>query len=525
MSSPPAPKPQKTTSVTVNVADCGDEDAAPDYYSPPPPRTPPLRTDMTEKQGKLGAVLLPPAGWDSVDLSRFPASTPLSRDRQSAAAPALLLGSGRQLPRVPLSFGPERARTGRGRPGPFSLLQSIWANNKAPFLIILSQLFGALMNLLARLLELEGEGEGGGMHPMQLLFLRMVISVAGSTAYIWWARIPHGVLGRADVRWLLAARGVCGFFGIYGMWYSAMYLPLAEATVITFLSPNIAGYMCHVLIHDPFTRKEQLASFLALAGVVLITRPDSLFSGGGAGKVEAAVVVEGVANATAAAAAGGPSLDHVPTSAERLGAIGMGLLGMLGGAGAITSLRWIGPRAHPLISTNYFSLVALAVTTTTLTLAPALDYGQPELRVVLPGSVRQWVFVLLVVACGVILQVCTAVGLAVERSNRATAMIYTHMLFAAGFDYFVFGHSMGAVSAVGAVVIVGSALWVALTKGEGEGKGALGLGGGERGRDVEGGRGGGGGGGEDGGVESESVPMLDDVDIDDGQDLVLDRFK
>jgi drug/metabolite transporter (DMT)-like permease len=56
------------------------------------------------------------------------------------------------------------------------------------------------------------------------------------------------------------------------MWYSMMYLPLAEATVITFLAPSVAGYLCHLVLKDPFTRKEQLGSFVALAGVILIAQ-------------------------------------------------------------------------------------------------------------------------------------------------------------------------------------------------------------------------------------------------------------
>ena len=52
------------------------------------------------------------------------------------------------------------------------------------------------------------------------------------------------------------ARGLSGFFGIYGMWYSVRYLPLAEATVLSFLAPNVAGYLCARLLGDPFTRRE-----------------------------------------------------------------------------------------------------------------------------------------------------------------------------------------------------------------------------------------------------------------------------
>ncbi|KAI2617457.1 hypothetical protein GGR54DRAFT_607789 [Hypoxylon sp. NC1633] len=343
--------------------------------------------------------------------------------------------------------------------------KSTWAKHKAPLLMFTSQLFGALMNLSARLLEVEEDG----IHPIRILFVRMAVTAIGSSLYIWRKKIPHGILGPKDVRWLLVLRGFCGFFGIFGVWYSIKYIPLAEATVITFLAPNIAGFLCHILIHDPFTRKEQIASFVALGGVVLITRPVSLFSGISSPPSTAGeIAVEMVTNATAILEeeTSYPGSENATTSAERLTAIGVALLGVLGAAGAITVLRCIGKRAHPLISVNYFSMWSTFVATMILAFAPVLEYGQPDLRLDLSYSIRQWAFLLVIAACGLTMQVLMTWGLASEKSHRATAMIYTNMLFAAGFDRWIFGNSMGWMSVAGCGLIVGSALWVALTRKE-----------------------------------------------------------
>lgn len=43
-------------------------------------------------------------------------------------------------------------------------------------------------------------------------------------------------------------------------------------------------------------------------------------------------------------------------------------------------------------------------------------------------------------------------------------MVYTHMIFAAGFDRWVFGHHMGVVSLLGCGLILGGAMWAALGK-------------------------------------------------------------
>ncbi|KAK7757512.1 hypothetical protein SLS62_000527 [Diatrype stigma] len=412
---------------------------------------------------------------------------------------------GRRTPVSIRSFSPGPVPRNEDR-GLWCSLKSIWQKNRAPLLVFLSQMFGAIMNLAARLLELED----GGMHPMQVLFTRMILTVVACGFYMWRKGIPDGPLGPKNVRWLLVARGLTGFFGIYGMWYSVMYLPLAEATVISFLAPNLAGYLCHMFIHDPFTRTEQLASFVALGGVVLITRPVSLFSGAAVDAASASASAAGAGaravttafNATAVAQSTRPSLEHVATSAERLTAIGVALLGVLGSAGAILSLRWIGPRAHPLHAVNYFSAWCAIVSATALGLAPLADYDQPYLRFEPPHSLRQWGLLLCIGVSGFATQFLLTAGLSGESSNRATAMLYTNMLFAAGFDRWIFGHRMGWMSLAGCGFILGSAMWVALMKKEG---GPISI---DGGLDVEGGT------REENETGMEGVPILRNIDVD-----------
>ncbi|KAI0202621.1 hypothetical protein F4808DRAFT_68011 [Astrocystis sublimbata] len=357
-----------------------------------------------------------------------------------------------------------------GRPFSRTWCASQWQRHRAPFFVFGAQFFGALMNLFARLLELADDG--AKLHPMQLLLWRMLLTTLACSTYIVWKRIPHGLLGAPEVRKLLVPRGLSGFFGIYGVWYSIQYLPLAEATVITFLAPLLAGYWCHLFLRDPYTRTEQLASFLALGGVVLITRPTSLFSSAGEDDGPVRKAIEAIANATITAteatSSSSTTVDpHSPTTAERIGAIGVALLGVLGTSVAFTTLRAIGSRAHTLISVNYFSVACLAISASALSLSPYLDIGQPDMRLAMPSSLHQWALVLVITLCGFATQVLITKGLTAERSNRATAMTYTQMLFAAGFDRFVWGTTMGWVSATGCAMIIAGAVWVAAGKNAG----------------------------------------------------------
>jgi drug/metabolite transporter (DMT)-like permease len=400
-----------------------------------------------------------------------------------------------------------------------------WERNRGVVLVAVAQLFGALMNLAARLLELEA-----GMHPLQILFVRMSMTTVLSCLYMWWNKVPDFPLGAKGIRGVLVVRGVSGFvsatlsccwprlyinpisrqtptnspqFGIYGMWYSMMYLPLAEATVITFLAPMLAGYICHVLLKDPFTRREQLASLLALAGVVLIARPTSLFGTTTPDPTPNPSPQDQTNSTTTPTphSSATTSDDDVPPT-QRLLAILVALLGVLGAAGAYTTIRYIGKRAHALITVTYFSVWSTLVSTTALLLFPLLGIGQAEPPIIsfaglLPGSAYEWFLLVALGLCGFVMQFMLTSGIGGERSNRATAMVYTHMLFAAGFDRWVFGHRMGVVSVVGCGLVVGSAVWAALRRkvgGDGEGRKEVG------GGDVE--RGSGSGRGEEG------VPML-----------------
>ena len=101
-----------------------------------------------------------------------------------------------------LSRLPSAAPDG-GRPQ--GVLGRLWSKHRGVILVAVAQLFGALMNVSARLLE------AGHMHPLQILFLRMTMTTVFSCLYMWWYRIPDFPFGARGVRLVLIARGVSGF--------------------------------------------------------------------------------------------------------------------------------------------------------------------------------------------------------------------------------------------------------------------------------------------------------------------------
>ncbi|KAI4109651.1 MAG: hypothetical protein LQ339_001764 [Xanthoria mediterranea] len=322
---------------------------------------------------------------------------------------------------------------------------ALWLANKGLLLVLVSQLFGALMNVTTRLLETSGNP----LNTFQVMFARMGITSLLCTSYMWWAQVEHFPLGQKDVRKLLMARGFGGFFG-----HSLQYLPLAEATVITFLAPIVACWACSILIHEPFTRSEQIAGLVSLVGVILIARPTSFFSPD-AGETPIATATGDVLPATNATTHSQLTItDHI-TSGQRLLAVGVALIGVLGAASAYTTIRMIGQRAHPLISVNYFAAWTTFVATAVLLFVPGMDFQ-------LPSGVKQWSYLVFLGVCGFVMQILLTAGLSYEKSSRATNMVYTNMLFALAFDKLVFDTTMGSMSILGSSLILGSALYIAV---------------------------------------------------------------
>lgn len=292
----------------------------------------------------------------------------------------------------------------------------------------------------------------------------MSITVIASYLYMWYAKVPNP-FGTRPVLGLLIMRAVCGFFGVYGLYYSVQYMALSEATVLTFLAPILSCYASSFLIPgETFTRKQQFAGLVSLLGVVLIARP---FSSSGAPGQEPL-----------------PPPDQVgdmgePNSADTYHhflAIGAALMGVLGASFAYVAIRMIGPRAHPLVSVTYFSAWTMIISTVALVAIPSVPFR-------FPGNLIEWTLLLGLGVCGFILQFLLTAGLsyvpppppgrsprAAAKSSghgsRATFMLYTQMLFALFYDKVIWGSILSPLSWAGSGLILGCAIYVAVVRDE-----------------------------------------------------------
>ncbi|KAH7030519.1 hypothetical protein B0J12DRAFT_318277 [Macrophomina phaseolina] len=349
-----------------------------------------------------------------------------------------------------LSYSAEKGpATWRGR------LKAYWSRNKGLALVLISQFFGVCMNVSTRILEIEGNN-GHGYHPFQVLFARMSITLAFALLYVWWQKVEHAPFGQKEVRWLLALRGFGGFFGVFGMYYSLLYLPLSDATVITFLAPSLACFACSLLINEPFTRMEQVAALISLIGVVLIARPTFLFSTPDPQEPN----TDPSDGSTTSPTSGAGDYNTV-TPEQRALAVAVALLGVLGAATAYTTLRWIGKRAHALISVSWFAAWCTLVSVIAMASIPSIPFA-------FPTSLYDWGLLFFLGTCGFVMQFLLAAGLQQEKSSRATNMVYCQMLFALAGDKLIFGTTPDAWGWAGSSLILGSAIYVAVRKEQGK---------------------------------------------------------
>lgn len=230
--------------------------------------------------------------------------------------------------------------------------------------------------------------------------------------------------------------------------------------MITFLAPIVATFACSLIpsLNEPFTSTNLFASLFSLAGVILIARPASLFhSDGGHDDL---VPPEQLPRAIPPSGDTGPAV----TPHQRLVAVLVALIGVLGAASAFTTIRWIGKRAHPLVSVGYFSTWCTIVSFTALLALPSVG------GIIYPATLTQWGLLLGIGVSGFVMQFLLTAGLQVERAGRATNMMYAQMLFALFWERLVWGTSPGLLSICGSTLILGAVLWVGVKKGRGEGE-------------------------------------------------------
>jgi drug/metabolite transporter (DMT)-like permease len=236
-----------------------------------------------------------------------------------------------------------------------------------------------------------------------------------------WVLLRHaGVAPLGNRRGALLLRGFLGFAGLSCFYYALVHLPLAEATVLQYTNPLWAALLAGVVLSERMGRRELALVGVSLAGVVLMARPGFLFGG-----------LQG-------------GLDALAVSVALAGAA-------LSGA-AYVMVRELSRTEHALVIVFYFPLVTV----------PA------SLPMALTNFVwpTPWELLLLlgVAVTAQIGQIYITRGLQLEPAGRATAIGYLQVVFAGLWGFLFFAERPDVWAIVGATVILGSTLVLALER-------------------------------------------------------------
>lgn len=271
----------------------------------------------------------------------------------------------------------------------------------------------SIMGLLVKL-------AGQRLPAMQIIVFRTVVTLILSYAAVRRAGV-RPVLGTH--RRLLLLRGLCGTLGLLGFFHSLVNNPLAEANLLQYTNPIFAILLAGLWLGERVGRAELTSLAISLVGVVCITKPAALFG--------------------------------VSTAALSPANVMIGLFGAFFSGSAYVVVRKIGNREHPSVVVFYLPLVAVPISL-------VLSTG----RWMMPGPL-DWFYLIGAGAATQVAQTYMTRGLQLETAARATTTGYLQVVFAGVWGAILLGERPGAWTLVGATLIVGSAITLALAKHKG----------------------------------------------------------
>lgn len=253
----------------------------------------------------------------------------------------------------------------------------------------------------------------------------MTTTMLLSWAYTYLFKLPDRPLGHPSARFLLTLRGIAGFFGIWGFYYSLRYLALAEASIINFLAPILAVLLLGLFPGAKLSLGQLLAGLVSMGGVICVLQPWS-----------APVSYSG---------------------REQLMAIGAAFVGVAGGAVSYVAMARLGEKVHPILTVAYFSTFCVVLS------ALLLVVQWQTLR--LPTTALQWTLASILGLLGFAMHWLMTASLTWEGdSKRPLNFIYTQIVFAIFADKIVWDIAPDVWKYIGGALIICSALFVASTK-------------------------------------------------------------
>lgn len=269
--------------------------------------------------------------------------------------------------------------------------------------MVLSAFGFALMGMFVKLVHTRG------IPVLEIVAFRSLVS----------AFICYGAIKRKKVAlWgnrkdLLLARGIVGSLAIICVWYSLTSLPYAEATVLQYLHPMFTAILALIFLGERVQRSTLICIFCSILGLIVIVRPEFLFSRFSGDYNQFAVF------------------------AALLGALGSGVAYML--------VRKLSATEDPSVIIFYFPVVALPLSVLLLGDGWVLPSGWSWLILLSVGLTTQ------------LGQWGLTKAMQTETASKATSFSYLQVLFAALLGWMVFDELITLWTLLGGGLIIAGA--------------------------------------------------------------------
>lgn len=251
---------------------------------------------------------------------------------------------------------------------------------------------------------------GDPLHPIQITHGRFTFAFIAIACFALFRRLK---LQKTHMR-LHIARSVTGFSGVSLMFAAATLMPLADATAISFLNPVFAMLLAIPLLGERIGPWRWLSVAMALVGALLLIRP------------------------------GASSFD--PVALLALGAAA--LLGLE----TIFIKRLTGrePPLQILLINNAIGLTIASLAVLAVWQSPTRD---------------QWIILIALGVMMVAAQSCYLQALRRADASFVLPFSYATLIFAALYDFGLFGVKPGVMSILGAAIIVAGGITLAWREG------------------------------------------------------------
>lgn len=275
----------------------------------------------------------------------------------------------------------------------------------AALLIVSAGVFIAASTLFAK--ALGGAAFGPSLHPLQISHGRFLFAFA-AIVLVAAARRPR----LTRVHWRLhLGRTSCGWLGITCMFAAVAYVPLSDATAISFLNPVFAMMLAIPFLGEKVGRVRWFAAALALMGAVILLRP-------------------------------------TPASFQPAALLALGAAMVMGVE--LIFIKKLTGREGPFQILLVNNLIGLCIASLAV------------LAVWQPPTPAQWGMLAGVGVSMALAQTCFVNGMARADASFVAPFSYATLIFAALFDLAFFDVLPDAISVAGATIIVAGAVLLAV---------------------------------------------------------------